>query len=81
MSKLTYRIDVHSGRGGYTVRIPALPGCMICGGTYEQAVAAARFVLESCLARLASQHQPIPIEHPESGMPVLTVSAPLPVIV
>ncbi len=59
--------------GGYAVEIPALPGCVSQGDTYEEAVANIREAMEGWIevARECGDSLPEPGE-------VLTVEIPLP---
>ena len=53
--------------GGYTVTVPALPGCITEGDTLEEALANAREAITCHLEGLALDGEPIPEEqsHPE----------------
>ncbi|TAK34535.1 MAG: type II toxin-antitoxin system HicB family antitoxin [Chloroflexota bacterium] len=46
--------------GGYTVRVPALPGCNTQGDTLEEALANAREAIELYLEDLRASGEPIP---------------------
>ena len=56
--------------GGYTVEVPALPGCCTQGETREEAVAMAREAIELYLASCKACCEPIP---EESGVESLIV--------
>jgi antitoxin HicB len=60
----TIRLDyfTEDGEEGYTVTVPALPGCVTWGKTVEEAVAMAREAIEGHLQALAEHGQPIPEE-------------------
>ena len=47
-------------RGGYSVAVPALPGCVSQGETREQALAMVREAIEAYLESLAAHGDPIP---------------------
>ncbi len=47
-------------KGGYTVIIPALPGCVTYGETIEEAAAAAKEAIESYLGSLAKDGETAP---------------------
>ncbi|HEY8694997.1 MAG TPA: type II toxin-antitoxin system HicB family antitoxin [Chloroflexota bacterium] len=53
--------------GGYTVTVPALPGCVTEGDTLEEAVEMAKEAIEGYLEALAKRGQPAPEErnHPQ----------------
>ena len=46
--------------GGYTVVVPALPGCVTYGKTIEEASDSAREAIESYLGSLAKDKETIP---------------------
>ena len=48
--------------GGYTVIIPALPGCVTYGETIEDAAIAAKEAIESYLGSLAKDNERAPID-------------------
>ena len=63
MKKCTYRIHLEpEPEGGFTVTVPALPGCVTWGADYEEALAMAREAIEGYLEVLAEEGKPIPEE-------------------
>lgn len=61
---LSYQIDlIPDEDGGYTVVVPALPGCISYGESVEGATRNAREAIELHLANLAAHKQPIPQSH------------------
>jgi predicted RNase H-like HicB family nuclease len=63
MKTLTYTIHLEPAEeGGYTVTVPALPGCVTEGDTYDEAVEMARDCIRGFLEALAKADQPIPVE-------------------
>lgn len=48
--------------GGYTVTVPALPGCISEGDTKEEALANIREAIELYLESLQADGEPIPTE-------------------
>lgn len=48
--------------GGYTVTVPALPGCVTEGDTLEEALENARDAIETLLSYLEEKGRPIPQE-------------------
>ena len=48
--------------GGYTVRVPALPGCITEGDTLDEALDNARDAIQLYLADLEACGEPIPEE-------------------
>ncbi len=59
----TYAYTVHiepAEEGGFVVSVPALPGCVTQGESYEEAMAMAREVIEGFLEALVKAGEPIP---------------------
>ena len=50
--------------GGYTVRVPSLPGCITQGDTWEEAIANAKEAICGYIEVLKSLGKPIPLELP-----------------
>ncbi len=50
--------------GGYTVTVPALPGCITEGDTWEQAIANAEEAIAGFVETLQKLGKPIPLEIP-----------------
>ena len=48
--------------GGYTVTVPALPGCVTCGETLDQAIEIAKEAIQFYLESLASHGEQIPLD-------------------
>ena len=48
--------------GGFTVTVPALPGCVTWGKDYDHALAMAQEAIEGFLEVLAEEGKPIPEE-------------------
>jgi antitoxin HicB len=53
---------------GYTVTVPALPGCITEGDTVEEAIAMAKEAIQLYIESLIEDNQPIPEErkHPQA---------------
>lgn len=49
--------------GGYTVKVPALPGCVTQGDSLEEAIAMAKDAIALYLASLIADGEPVPEEH------------------
>lgn len=63
MKQLSYNIVlVPEPEGGYTVTVPALPGCVSYGKTVEEARAKIADAIQGYLYSLKKHHQPIPKE-------------------
>lgn len=54
--------------GGYTVTVPALPGCVTEGDTLDEAIAMAKEAIAGYLEALRKRGEPIPdeAEHPRA---------------
>ena len=67
----SYLVDlVPADDGGYTVVVPALPGCISYGETAAEATNNARKAIELHLENLAAHQEPIPKGH--EAAPVLS---------
>jgi predicted RNase H-like HicB family nuclease len=67
----SYLVDlVPADGGGYTVVVPALPGCVSYGETVVEATRNAREAIELHLENLAAHREPIPKGH--DAAPVLS---------
>ena len=63
MSRHTYTIHIEPAEeGGFVVTVPALPGCVTQGETYQEAIANAHEVIEGFVEALTLAGQNIPIE-------------------
>ncbi len=70
MTRRQYTIILHpeTEAGGYSVTVPALPGCSAQGETREEAIQLAREAIAMHLAGLQEDGEPIPEEtaHPQA---------------
>lgn len=64
--------------GGYLVSVPAVPGCVTEGDTFEEAEFMIKDALEGCLAVLKEEGQEIPTE--TRNVVLRSVSVPEPVV-
>lgn len=62
----------------YTVTVPALPGCITEGATFEEAIANAREAIAGFVETLAKLGEPIPRE--ETGLVVVAVEVEAPAV-
>jgi len=61
MESYTYRLQIEPVKeGGFVVKVPALPGCVTQGETYDEAVVKAQECIEGFLEALVKAKQPIP---------------------
>ena len=70
MTEHRYTIILHPEpeEGGYSVTVPALPGCLTQGETIEEAIANAKEAISLYLQSLIADGLPIPEEpeHPQA---------------
>ena len=70
MQTYTYTVRIEPAEeGGYNVFVPALPGCVTQGATYEEAVAMAEEAIAGFLEALGKAGEPIPTE-PQPALPL-----------
>jgi antitoxin HicB len=63
MKQLTYRILLNrEPEGGYTVTVPALPGCITFGENIDNAIDMAREAIELYIESLVAHNEPVPDE-------------------
>lgn len=61
MAQHTYRVLLtQEPEGGYTVNVPALPGCVTYGENIEHAISMAQEAIELYVATLRSEGDPVP---------------------
>jgi predicted RNase H-like HicB family nuclease len=72
-----YTIILHPDRdeGGYTVTVPALPGCVTQGETLEEAIAMAKDAIRLYIDALILDGMPVPEEHEHPQAIVIDVAA------
>ena len=65
MNQLTYRILLNNEtEGGFTVSVPALPGCVTYGDTIDEARSMAKEAIEGYIEALEDDDLPVPDELP-----------------
>jgi predicted RNase H-like HicB family nuclease len=60
---------------GYTVRVPALPGCITEGATRDEAIANAREAIEGFIEGLVKAGDPVPQETEPAEVTTITLDA------
>lgn len=61
MKRRTYRVLLtKEPEGGYTVTVPALPGCVTYGETIDQAMSMAQEAVELYVETLQAEGDPVP---------------------
>ena len=68
MSEYRYTIILEPDEGGYTVTVPALPGCVTQGETIEEAIVMAKDAIRLFIETLIAEGKPVPLEleHPQA---------------
>ena len=63
MEALTYTIELSPlEQGGFSVRVPTLPGCVTWGANFDHAVEMAREAIELWIEEMSEHGEPIPEE-------------------
>ena len=63
---LTYTVELEPQKeGGYTVTVPALPGCISEGDSLEEALENIKDAVEGYLKVLVKHNRPVPLEFSE----------------
>ncbi len=62
MAKYTVILEPKYPEEGYTVRVPALPGCITYGRTKEEALSRANEAVEGFIEGLEKAGEPVPEE-------------------
>ncbi len=75
--KLEYTVvlEPDEEEGGYTVTVPALPGCVSEGDSIEEALENIREAIELYVEGLKERGQPAPIERAAPELRKVTVAA------
>ena len=61
MSEYRYTIILEPDEGGYTVTVPALPGCVTQGETIEEAIVMAKDAIRLFIETLIAEGEPVPL--------------------
>jgi predicted RNase H-like HicB family nuclease len=57
----TFRIYLHKeAEGGYTITVPALPGCITYGENVDESISMAKEAIELYIEELKERGEPIP---------------------
>ena len=73
MAKYTVILEPNYPEKGYTVRVPALPGCISYGRTKEEAMARAKEAIEGFIEGLEKAGEQVPEEVEPVEMDTVTV--------
>lgn len=75
MRNYTVILEPDFDEGGYTVTVPALPGCITQGETVEQGIERAREAIEGYIETLIMDGMTIPEETERPQMITISVAA------
>jgi antitoxin HicB len=77
MSEYRYTIilDPDPDEGGYTVTVPALPGCVTQGESIEEAIAMAKDAIRLYIESLIADGEPVPQEREHPQAIIINVAA------
>ena len=77
MKKRQYTVILHPDpdEGGYTVTVPALPGCVTEGDTLAEAIAMAQEAIAGWIEAAVKHGEPIPEEREHAQAIVISVAA------
>ncbi len=73
--RYTIIVRPDSEAGGYTVEVPALPGCLAQGESLEEAIALAREAIALHIRGLIEEGEPVPEESGEVILARVEVAA------
>jgi antitoxin HicB len=77
MSQYSYTIilEPDPDEKGYTVSVPALPGCVTQGQTLEEAIAMAKDAIRLYIETLLAEGEPVPLEHEHPQAIIVNIAA------
>lgn len=75
MRTYTIILEPDLEEGGYTVTVPALPGCITQGETVEQCLVRAREAIEGFIESLKADGEPVPEETEPPRMLTVHIAA------
>lgn len=75
MKKYTIILEPDLEEGGFTVTVPALPGCITQGETVEQCIERAREAIAGYIEDLIANGEPVPEEVERPQMVTIDVAA------
>lgn len=73
--RYTVVLEPDSEGRGYTVRVPALPGCITEGQTRDEALANAREAIEGFIEGLQKAGDPVPVESQSAELATVVVGS------
>jgi len=76
MANCRYTVLIYPDGDGYSVVVPALPGCVIWGSTLDEAVSSAREAIEGHVAALRDTGQDVPEESTSPVVVTIELTTP-----
>ena len=73
MARYTIVLEPNYPEEGYTVRVPALPGCITYGRTREEALERAREAIRGFIEGLQKAGEPVPEEVAPAELEIVVV--------
>jgi antitoxin HicB len=74
MKRYTILLHPEPDSGGYSVTVPALPGCFTQGDTVEEAIANAEDAIRLYLEDLEAEGEPIPEEQEPPQLEMIEIA-------
>ena len=74
ISSYTIILEPDPDEGGYTVTVPALPGCVTQGETIEEAIVMAKDAIRLFIETLIAEGEPIQLEHEHPQAIIINVA-------
>ncbi|HVB61985.1 MAG TPA: type II toxin-antitoxin system HicB family antitoxin [Ktedonobacteraceae bacterium] len=75
MRKYTIILEPDIDEGGYTVTVPALPGCITQGETIEECIQRAQEAIIGYIESLIAHGEPVPLEAERPQMITIDIAA------
>lgn len=75
MRKYTIILEPDTEEGGYTVIVPALPGCITQGETIQECIERAQEAIAGYIESLVMSGEPVPEENERPQMITIDVAA------
>jgi predicted RNase H-like HicB family nuclease len=75
--RLTYNVQIERDEDGkYVVSVPALPGCLTQGRTFDEALKMAQNAIFGFVSALISRGKRVPVEHSRTSPFVVSIMSP-----
>jgi antitoxin HicB len=77
MDHYTYMILLVPEDDAYTVYVPALPGCVTCGESVEEAIEMAKDAISLWIEDMIDRGEDVPVESEPARTAIVTVVSPM----